>query len=81
VQAETTFELTADPEGEVGSWRHVPRRAFEGDAFPRARLGDFLERSGGSALRTFAARLLPRLSRPLVDLFGGGRTPPWPFRT
>ncbi|HTP49595.1 MAG TPA: hypothetical protein VMK42_02765 [Anaeromyxobacteraceae bacterium] len=78
--ADTTFELTADPEVEVGGWLRPPRPQIDGDAFPRARLGDLLEQRDGMCLATGITRLRARFSRALAP-FLGCRTSPWPSRT
>jgi len=78
--SDTTFELTTDPEGEAGGWLRPPRPEIEGDAFPRARLGDLLEQRGGMALATGIRRLRERFSRSRAPRVGG-RTSPWPSRT
>lgn len=73
--AERTMELTWDPEVEAAGWLTLSRDAFEGDAFPRARIGDLVGRRGPAARAGWLAGTLTRRAIQLV------RRVPWPFRT
>jgi len=78
VRAEVAFELTMDPEVEAAGWLRIPRGALDGDAFPRARLGDLLCREPGIAGRIRAlGHALARLGAVVLRRRGVA----WPSRT
>jgi hypothetical protein len=80
VQAETHFELTTDPELEAGGWLRLSRDAIEGDAFPRARIGD-LWRDRRPGLAGLIRDFLEDFSRHLARRLARNGALPWTFRT
>ncbi len=78
MRAETTFELTWDPEVEAGGWLRLPRDAIEGDAFPRARIGDLLERGRRRGIASAAGWLAGTVYGRVTRLLRGAS---WPLRT